>query len=137
MKEHAAILVRNENNKFLFIKRSKHKKSLPNIWAFPTGTKEAREDINETVVREAYEELGVQVKTEHTLLTKELPELGVKLQFIVCTITSGKPVIKASDEIEEIKWLTFSQFFENYSDTEIGHGLIFLRKNPQIWKDYS
>ena len=137
MEEHAAILIKDEDNKFLFIKRSKHKKSLPNIWSFPSGTKEVEEDINETAVREAYEELGVQVKTEHTLLTKELPELGVKLLFIVCTITSGEPVIKAVDEIEEIKWLTFSQFFENYSDTEIGHGLIFLRKNPPIWREYS
>ena len=137
MEDHAAILVRGENNKFLFVRRSKHKKTLPNIWAFPSGTKEVGEEINETVVREAYEELGVQVNAEHTLIIKELPELGVKLHFIVCTISSGKPVIKASDEIEEIKWLTFSQFFENYSDTEIGHGLIFLRKNPQIWKDYS
>lgn len=135
MQNHAAIIIK-KNNKVLFIRRAECKKTLPNIWAFPSGTKEAKETIYETVKREAVEELGVQVKIENILTTKELPEFNVKLHFIVCSIISGKPVIKNPDEIGEIKWLTFEDFFKKYSDNQIGHGLIFLRKNPQIWKNY-
>ncbi len=135
MKDHVAIIIR-KNNKILFIRRAECKKILPNIWAFPSGTKEDKESIYGTVKREAIEELGVQVKVENILTTKELPEFKTRLHFIVCKIMSGKPVIKDFNEIEEIKWLTFEGFFKKYSDSQIGHGLIFLRKNPQIWKSY-
>jgi|SRR3989344_6564102 len=137
MKDHAALLIRDSNNKFIFVRRSKNKKTLPNIWAFPSGTKELGETIYETAVREAYEELDINIKAEQILTTKELPELGSKLHFIICTIISGNPVIKDHNEIEEIEWLTFSEFFNKYDDTKIGHGLIFLRQNPQIWKEFS
>ena len=137
MKDHAAILIHNDKNEFLFVKRSKFKKTLPNIWAFPSGTKEIEESIPETAVRESYEELGVNVEAERTLAIKELTELQSTLHFVVCKIISGEPFIKDANEIQEIEWLTFSQFFKKYSDSEIGHGLIFLRQNPQIWKEYS
>lgn len=135
MKDHAVIIVR-ENNKALFIKRAGCKKTLPNIWAFPSGTKEDKESIYETAEREATEELGIQVKAENILTIKELPEFNVRLHFIICNILSGKPVIKASNEIGKIEWFSFKDFFKKYSDSQLGHGLIFLRKNPQIWKNY-
>jgi 8-oxo-dGTP pyrophosphatase MutT (NUDIX family) len=135
MKDHVAILVR-DNNKFLFIKRSEHKKTLPNIWAFPSGTKEDNEEVCETAEREAYEELGIKVKVENTLAIRELPELVTRLHFIICSILSGTPFIKELNEISEIEWLTLSQFFDKYDDSRIGHGLIFLRQNPQIWGNY-
>ena len=92
MKDHAAILIRNKH-KILFIKRSEHKKTLPNIWAFPSGTKEECESIEQTVSREAFEELGVKVVVEKTLATRELPELNVRLHFITCDIIEGTPTI--------------------------------------------
>jgi 8-oxo-dGTP diphosphatase len=133
MKDHAAILL-HKNNKFLFVKRSKTKKFLPNIWAFPSGTKESEESIYDTAVRESFEELGVKVEAENTIATKELPELQSRLHFVTCKIISGEPFIKDANEIQEIEWLTFNQFFSKYSDSEIGHGLIFLRQNPELWK---
>ena len=74
MKDHAAILI-HKDKLFLFVKRSKTKKTLPNIWAFPSGTKEPEESIYETAVRESFEELGVKVEAENTIATRELPEL--------------------------------------------------------------
>lgn len=136
MKDHAVLLIRDEHNRFLFVRRSKNKKTLPNIWAFPSGTKEEGENINETAIREAYEELGIKAIPEKILTTKELPEFGSRLHFLICNIESGVPFVKDKNEIEEMEWLTFSQFFYKYDDTKIGHGLIFLRQNPQIWKEY-
>lgn len=136
MKDHAAILI-HKDKQFLFIKRSKFKKTLPNIWAFPSGTKEEKETIYETAVRESFEELGITVEAENTLTTKELPELNTRLHFITCKIIAGEPIIKDPNEIQEIEWLTFNQFFEKYSDSEIGHGLIFLRQNTDVWEEFS
>ena len=60
-----------------------------------------------------------------------------KLYFLICNVLSGSPFIKDVNEIEEIEWLTFNQFFDKYNDDQIGHGLIFLRQTPSAWKKYS
>jgi len=31
--------------------------------------------------------------------------------------------------------MKFEEFFNKFSDAEIGHGLIWLRKNPEVWKN--
>lgn len=131
MKDHAVIILRNDN-KVLFVQRSETKKILPNIWAFPSGTVEKGEQIKETVIREAKEELGVSVNIERTLTAIELPEFKVKLHFVVCTTQSGKPTIQELDEIQSIQWLTFKEFFDKYNDIQIGHGLIYLRRHQEI-----
>lgn len=134
MKEHVAIVIKNENNETLFIKRSIKKKTLPGIWSFPSGTIEKGEGINDTAIREANEELGINVGVEKLLATKDLPELSVRLYFVLCRIKNGEPFIKGVEEIDKFEWMSFSDFFNRFSDNEIGHGLMWLRKNPGIWK---
>ena len=132
MKSHAAIVLRN-GDKILFVQRAATKKSLPNIWAFPSGTIEEGETAEMTAVREAKEELGLDVVVKNNLAIVELPELGARLVFIVCESTSDSPIVFDSNEIQAIRWLSFEEFFREYSDEQIGHGLIFLRKHPEIW----
>jgi len=133
MKNHAAIVLRN-NNKILFVQRSATKKSLPNIWAFPSGTMEQGETPEITAERESFEELGIHVGIEKILATAELSELDTKLYFILCYSRDGEPNKIDSNEIQAIKWLTFPEFFKEYSDNQIGHGLVYLRKHPEIWE---
>lgn len=134
MKTHTAIIIK-DNNKILFIKRSMKKKTLPGAYSFPSGTIEEGETPFETTIREGNEELGVTLEPEKIISEKELPELDVKLIFILCRIECGVPRIMDFNEIEKIEWITFQDFFDRFSDNEIGHGLIWLRKNPNIWKD--
>jgi len=136
MKEHVALVIRDKCKGILFIKRSMKKSTLPGAWSFPSGTVEVDEDFKETVKREADEELGIEVKVEGVIATKELPEFNVKLIFVLCFIVNGKPVVKEFDEIEKFEWLKFSDFFKKFSDEEIGHGLIWLRNHPDIWMKY-
>jgi mutator protein MutT len=134
MKEHAALVLKNEE-KILFIKRSMKKKTLPGIWAFPSGTVEEGEDVYNTIKREAEEELGVEVDCEKVLAETELPEFSVKLVFILCSVKSGEIKINEPDEIDKFEWMGFSDFFNKFSDNQIGHGLIWLRKNPHFWEE--
>ncbi len=136
MKEHAAIVIKNKDNKILFIKRSINKKTLPGAWSFPSGTVEEGEHVYDTTIRESMEELGIEVEVEDTLTVRELPEFSVRLIFVLCNIKSGEPIIKQLEEIDKIEWMRFSDFFDKFSDEEIGHGLIWLRQNPNIWEDY-
>ena len=134
MKDHVALIIKNQENEILFIQRSFKKKTLPGVWSFPSGTVEKGENIYETVKREAKEELGIEVEPKETLAANDLPEFSVRLFFILCEIKNGNPSIKEPNEIKEINWMRFGDFFDKFSDEDIGHGLIWLRKNPQLWK---
>jgi len=134
MKTHAALVLRKDN-KILFVQRSMKKKALPGAWAFPSGTVEQGEDVFDTIKREAVEELGVEVECEKVMAETNLDEFSVKLVFVLCSVINKTPSIEEPDEIEKIEWMTFSEFFEKFSDSEIGHGLVWLRKNPEIWRE--
>lgn len=135
MKNHAAIILRN-GSKILFIQRSATKKSLPNIWAFPSGTMEEGEAPETTAKHEAKEELQIGIEVEKLLVAVELPELGAKLHFVVCKQKIDKLIVCDPAEIQTSRWLTFDDFFDEYNDNQIGHGLIYLRKHPEIWESY-
>lgn len=134
MEEHAVLVLKDKNNKILFVKRSMQKKILPGAWAFPSGTLEKEENVYETIKREAREELGIEVNPLKILVKTELQEFSAKLCFVLCEIKKGAPKINEPKEIEKIEWMTFNDFFKRFSDNEIGHGLVWLRKNPQIWR---
>jgi len=129
-----AVLVLEEKGKILFVKRSMKKKTLPGAWAFPSGTMKERETSFQTIIREAKEELDIEVNPLRIIIETELPEFSVKLSFILCNIKKGIPIINEPDEIEELAYMTFNEFFNKFSDNEIGHGLAWLRKNPDIWR---
>jgi mutator protein MutT len=136
MKPHVAIVIKDpDSGRILFIKRSIKKKTLPGAYSFPSGTIEEGESPFETVIRECEEELGIKVTPKMVIAEKELPELDTKLIFVLCQIKKGEPVIKDFDEIERIEWMKFPEFFDKFSDDEIGHGLIWLRKNHSVWEN--
>jgi len=128
-----AVLVLKDRDKILFVKRSIKKKTLPGAWAFPSGTIKEKETSFQTIVREAKEELDIEANPLKIITETELPEFSTKLSFILCNIKRGTPIINEPDEIEELAWMTFNEFFNKFSDNEIGHGLVWLRKNPEIW----
>lgn len=130
LENHVALVMKNED-KALFIQRSQNKKILPGAWSFPSGTQESNESIEQTATREALEELGVKIELENSTVETEIKEFGVRLIFIPCKIAEGIPIIKQPEEISEIKWMNFEEFFNKFDDSNIGHGLIWLRKNPE------
>ncbi len=133
MINHAVIVLCN-GKKILFVQRSAAKKSLPNLWAFPSGTIEKGEGAETTAKREAKEELAIEVMVEKELGIIELPELQARLYLILCKSNSLDKITCDSKEIQKIRWLTFKEFFNEYSDEQIGHGLIYLRNHPEIWQ---
>jgi len=135
MKSHAVLVILDENNKVLFVQRSMKKKTLSGAWSFPSGTIEDGEDIFQTIIREGHEELDVELEPIKIFAEKELREFSVNLIFVACKIKEGNPKINEPDEIDDLAWMTFSDFFALFSDTEIGHGLVWLRQHPQIWNN--
>jgi len=135
MKDHAAIMICDDDGRILFIQRSMKKKTLPGAWSFPSGTVEEGEDVLSTAIRESMEELGVDVSADKILSVLDLPEFSARLHFVLCSIKDGVPSIEEPDEIDVIDWMRMDDFFERFSDDEIGHGLIWLRGNPDVWAE--
>ena len=134
MKGHAVIVLQDEKGRTLFIKRSMKKNTLPGKWAFPSGTIKEGENIFETIIREASEELVIKVQPISIFAKTVLTEFSAHLYFVLCRIDKDEPRIKEPDEIDKIDWMTFYEFFSKFSDHEIWHGLVCLRKNPQLWR---
>jgi 8-oxo-dGTP diphosphatase len=134
MKEHGVIVIKDDKNRILFVKRSLTKKILPGAWSFPSGTVEENENVLDTVKREAKEELGVEIIPCEIFGDVDLPEFSVKLIFVLCKIAGGNLSIISHDEIDKVEWMEFNEFFSKFKDDKIGHGLVYLRKNPDVWK---
>ena len=77
---------------------------LEGLWEFPGGKKEAAETLEECIVREIKEELGVDVDPERLLLTvsHEYETKMVYLHIFECRLLKGSPVPM---EGQEIKWV--------------------------------
>ena len=132
----ATIVIIEKNGKIIFVKRTKHRRSLPSMWSLPADKIVRDEKWEETALRCAWHELGLRVKIE-----KLLDEYHYKdekedklLYFVRVEILEGSAEIQHFDELDEMQWLSFDEFFEKYKDEEIGHGLRYLRKNPEIWR---
>lgn len=127
MKDHVAIVLQ-KGTKTLFVQRSFQKRALPGLWAFPSGTMRKGETPEQTALREAREELGIEITGREVLLVKELPRSDVRLHFVFCTSVQDVLPTHQHEEFEQVKWLTFREFFAQLKDEEIGDGLRWLRQ---------
>ncbi len=73
------------------------------FWEFPGGKKEADETFEECVVREAAEELGVEIEVQNkfTELSREHNQKVIWLNFYLCSYISGDP--KPLD-CQDVRW---------------------------------
>ena len=77
---------------------------LEGLWEFPGGKKEEAETLEECIVREIKEELGVYIKPEKLLLTvnHEYETKIVELYVFECNLIEGTP---APLEGQDMRWL--------------------------------
>lgn len=78
---------------------------LGGLWEFPGGKQHKNEKIEETVIRELKEELGVDIAVGRkiTEFKHVYSHFSIKMHAFMCRITSGKPYPKASCEIRWVK----------------------------------
>ena len=92
-----------QNGKILITKRPEGT-HLEGLWEFPGGKKEESETLEECIVREIKEELGIKVRPEKRLLTvnHEYKTKIVDLHIFECTLVNGLPVPM---EGQDMKWV--------------------------------
>ncbi len=105
-REGVVIVLRREQH-FLIAQRAAHKPAA-GYWTQVSGKVEPGESQQQTVVREAMEELGCVVRPVQKL--QELPAANGKylLHYWRAEIVEGEPTI-CNDEIDELRWLTVAE----------------------------
>ena len=99
---------------------------LGGYWEFPGGKREEGESIEDCLIREAMEELGVHVKPQalHSIKEHRYPGKKLIFHFYFCEWISGEP---QKIECQDVKWVhieELTQYLFPPADVEIIQDLI-------------
>ncbi len=120
------IWLKNSNGQVLVQKRSRLKKKSPLKWDMPVaGHVDAGESPLQTCVREAKEELGIEVAESDFVFLKEIVnQRGWELSqvYVLKTDIEENQMTLQEEEVEQVKWLRFADFEKLiYSDEFCNH----------------
>lgn len=90
----AAALIRDGDN--LLLTKRLEDTHLGGLWEFPGGKVEEGESLEDALMREIHEELGIEIKIGPLYLTQvhQYPDRLVHLHFFECRILEGTPVCR-------------------------------------------
>jgi 8-oxo-dGTP diphosphatase len=105
----AYALLRNSENKCLFLRRSSDSKTNPGRWEPPGGKVEPGELLDEALRREVFEETNLQIVVRRLLgaIEFELPAIKVACLIMEGRIMSGD--IHLSSEHDAHQWLRLEE----------------------------
>lgn len=119
------IWVLNDKGEFLIQKRADHLKLLPGLWAVTGGSAIAGEDGKTAAIREAKEELGIDIDTNNMTLLRTIKRKNNFAQvWLVKQNISLRDVTLQAEEVSAAKWvdkeelekMIKSGIFHNYGE---------------------
>ena len=113
------VLLTDENDKILILKRSTDSKTNPGKWELPGGKVDQKESFDQALIREVYEETQLKIALDHVV---GVSEQNLHLIRAVHIIMSGKILegkLNLSNEHEGYAWV----FFENLPEYELADWL--------------
>lgn len=105
-----ALTIKKEN-RFLLGRRSLTKKVAPGYWCPISGKIELGESEEQALVREAQEEIGVQIKPIKKITTLDIANRKSLLHWWLVEVVQGEPQIN-NDEHTELAWLSFKEILK-------------------------
>jgi len=101
-----ALLLQGGN--VLLARRSATRKAYPDVWSFPGGHVEAGETLEEALIRETGEEIGIVPLTYLVLGTIPDPNAPATYHMFGVTSWKGEPTI-LDDEHTELTWFELAE----------------------------
>nr|WP_144926657.1 NUDIX domain-containing protein [Paenibacillus bovis] len=110
-----------KNDKWLIIERSKKEEHAGGLLSLVGGKVElegnSKDILERTLIREIYEEVGVEVKDELIYIhsTSFITDKGENVVDVVflCEYDSGEAFPKSPNEVENVHWLTVAEMQQN------------------------
>ena len=104
----AALWVVNEKGEFLIAKRSKNKKHHPNVWGpSVAGTVEEGESYEENIIKEAREEIGLNINGVFLSSKKRVSSNHEYFcQYFFAKVPYGVVFHLQESEVDEVKWIS-------------------------------
>jgi 8-oxo-dGTP diphosphatase len=99
-----ALLLRG--GEVLLARRAPHRKAYPGLWSFPGGHVEARETLDEALLRESREEIGISPVKYHaagTIADPDIANPATYHMYAVTRWTGGEPAM-IGDEHTALRW---------------------------------
>lgn len=117
LKKVVLALIENNGELLLINRLNPHLKL---TWAFPGGVMEGEESEEEAVVREAREEVGLDIKVEKKLPERKHPNTLVEISYFECKLNSSNDtaIIGEPNEIKEVKWVPANEVL-NYFTSDV------------------
>ena len=108
----AKVIVVNEANKILLLRRSESDVRRPLQWDIPGGHTDGGELADEAAVRETKEEAGIDLqlrKLQLVYATSEVVKDGLNVTWLFYIAHVKNPQITLSSEHQEYAWKTFDE----------------------------
>lgn len=103
-------VIRNNEGKYLVLKRSEREIAYPGMYTFPGGKVENNDTIEETLIKEAKEEANLNLKAGKILLKDKSfirpDNQTVKVFSYLCEVENYNS-IKISDDFTDYQWVSF------------------------------
>lgn len=125
------VFILNEKNELLLLLRKKAPER--GTWMIPGGAVEFGEKLEDTVKREAREEIGVDVELVRHIQTGThiITEDGHRTHWIapvfLCRITSGSPKLLEQEKHAEMGWFSLDKLPKNLSKKTASDVEAYLR----------
>jgi 8-oxo-dGTP diphosphatase len=97
----AAVIVRD--GRVLLVRRRRPEGDL--VWQMPAGKVEPGESVEQAVVRETAEEVGLIVAAIKMLGERVHPKTGRQMSYVACSVLDGEAHVGDDDEIAEVAWV--------------------------------
>lgn len=105
----AVAVIRNEEDKYLVLKRSEREIAYPGMYTFPGGKIEDNDTVEETLIKEAKEEANLDIKPGKILLKDKSfvrpDDQTVKVFSYLCEAQDISN-LKIGDDFTDYKWVT-------------------------------
>lgn len=106
----AVVILLNDRQEVLVLKRSPHSNSFPNRWNFPGGGVEPGEDIREAAVREMKEEANLEINEKDLKYFDVLYFPSLTIHFFITD--KFKNTIQINHESSEYQWASIKELRE-------------------------